>query len=211
MNMTWQLSCRPETFEQCKTREGFSEVVSLARCVNTLTSFYSALSRVTGEEARDVRDRMHFYFFTASILYEGLLLVQKMNKPFKNDTAFQKILRPILKDSIAQKIEQDHLKNVRHGAVFHFLPEYFRDVLRDQPSGTCVFLKSNGTFNRDIHYEFADYLALKILAGEKVIRLATLLAEIEGLNGRFAEAATEFIKAKLKEWGFDRESTGEVA
>jgi hypothetical protein len=210
--LTWAIFCRPDVFEQCRNREGFSELVCLARCINTLNFLYSAVSRLEGAEPHHIRDRMNFYFFNAGILYEGLGLVKRMNKPFKDDAAFQETLHSILKDKTAQTIERLHLKNVRHSAVFHFFADAFTDVIRDLPTETCVFLKANGTVNKDVHFEFADRMTVRILVGDThggdfKTRLDAVLVEIGDFNGRFVTQATAFLAKKLMEWGFDREES----
>jgi hypothetical protein len=111
-SLTWEIFCRPNVFDQSRNREGFSELVCLARCINTLTFLYSRVSDLKGAEPHHVRDRMNFYLFNAAILYEGLGLLRSMNKPFKNDEAFQETMRPLLKDMVARKIDSLHLKNV---------------------------------------------------------------------------------------------------
>jgi hypothetical protein len=93
----WTIFCRPEVFDKCRSREGFSELVCLARCINALTFLYSSVCEIKGEEPSHVRERM--------------------NSVFKTDAAFQKSMRPLLKDKTARKIHALHLKNVRHNAV----------------------------------------------------------------------------------------------
>jgi hypothetical protein len=75
--LTWAIFYRPDVFDRCRSREGFSELVCLARCVNTLTFLYSTVSDLKGAEPHHIRDRMNFYFFNAAILYEGLGLVRR--------------------------------------------------------------------------------------------------------------------------------------
>jgi hypothetical protein len=210
--LIWGIVCRPEVFDQCTNREGFSEVVCLARSINALNFLYSARSRLKGEEPHHIRDRMNYYFFSASILYEGLQLIKRMNKPFKDDAAFQENLRPILKDKTALKIESLHLKNVRNNAVFHFLAEAFTDVIKGSPTGNCVFLKAHGKVNKDIHFEFADRMTVRILVGdtqeeEFKTRLDAVLVELQDFNGQFVTLATMFLVKKLMEWGFEREES----
>jgi hypothetical protein len=206
----WAIFCRPEVFDQCRSRDGFAELVCLARCINTLAFLYSAACDLKGDEPSRIRDRMNFYFFNAAILYEALSLVRRMNAVFKTDTAFQKSMRPLLKDKTAQKIESLHLKNVRHNAVNHFFADAFSEVITALPTETCVFLKATGTVNKDIHFEFADRMTVRILVGQPNredfrSRLDNVLVEIGEFNGQFVTQATEFLVAKLYEWGFERE------
>jgi hypothetical protein len=114
--------CRPEVFDKCRSREGFSELVCLARCINALTFLYSTVCDLKGDEPSRVRDRMNFYFFNAATLYEALNLVERMNAVFKTDAAFQKSMRPLLKDKTARKIHSLHLKNVRQATAPALLP-----------------------------------------------------------------------------------------
>jgi hypothetical protein len=155
---------------------------------------------------------MNFYFFNASILYEGLGLVRRMNKPFKDDAAFQETLHPILKDKVAQTIERLHLKNVRHTAVFHFFPDAFTDAIKSLPTETCLFLKANGPVNKDAFFEFADRMTVRILVGDTQgedfrTQLDAVLVEIGDFNGRFVTQAIAFLAKKLPEWGFEREES----
>lgn len=215
--LTWEISCRPDIFDQCRGREGFSELVCVARCINALNFVYSPVSRLDGKEPHHIRDRMNFYFFNAAILYEGLALVRQMSSVFKRDAAFQETLRPLLKDNAAQKIRSLHLKKIRNNAVFHFDAGAFLEVLQDLPTHTCVFLKANSTVDKDVHFEFADRMAVRILVGDTERedfrnRLNVALEEIRNFSGRFATEATAFLAKKLPEWGFDRkESKGTAA
>jgi hypothetical protein len=135
-----------------------------------------------------------------------------MNKPFKNDAAFLETMGPLLRDKAVQKIESLHLKNVRHNAVFHFFADAFTDVIEGLPTETCVFLKATGTVNKDVHFEFADRMAVRVLVGDPKgedfrTRLDTILVEIGEFNGKFVTKATAFLVKKLYEWGFEREES----
>ncbi len=208
--IAWAIFCRPEVFDRCRSRDGFSELVCLARCINSLTFLYSAVCDLKGDEPHHIRDRMNFYFFNAAILYEGLGLVRRMNGVFQTDAAFQKTMRPLLRDKIVQKIESLHLKEVRHNAVNHFFADAFSEVIKNLPTETCIFLKATGSVNKNVHFEFADRMAVRILVGDPEgedfrTRLDAALVEIGEFKGKFVTQATEFLVAKLYEWGFERE------
>jgi hypothetical protein len=177
---------------------------------------YSVTCELKGDEPSRIRDRMNFYLFNAAVLYEGLNLVQRMASVFKTDAAFQNSMRPLLKDQTAQKIHSLHLKNVRHNAVNHFFADGFSEVITRLPTETCVFLKATGTVNKDVHFEFADRMAVRILVGDTVgdpasdnfkARLDKVLVEIGDFNRLFVTHAEEFLVAKLYEWGFERKES----
>jgi hypothetical protein len=212
----WSIFCRPEVFEQCRNREGFAEIVCLARCINTLTFLYSVVCDLKGDNPSRIRDRMNFYLFNAAVLYEALNLVERMNSVFRTDPAFQKSMRPLLKDKTARKVASLHLKNVRHNAVNHFFADSFGAVIKTLAAETCVFVKATGTVNKDVHFEFADRMAVRILVGDTVgdpasadfkARLDNVLVEIGDFNGQFVTQAEQFLVAKLYEWGFERKES----
>jgi|HubBroStandDraft_2_1064218.scaffolds.fasta_scaffold570785_2 hypothetical protein len=155
---------------------------------------------------------MNFYFFNAAILYEALNLVGRMNAVFKTDAAFQKSMRPLLKDKTAQKIHSLHLKSVRHNAVNHFFADAFSEVITNLPTERCIFVKASGIVNKDAHFEFADRMGGRILVGDSGDddfrnRLDNVLEGIGEFNDQFVTQATEFLVAKLYEWGFEREES----
>lgn len=212
MKTVWKISCSPEVFDECRRRDGFPEVVCLARCINALTFLYSSVTELKGDEPHNIRDRMNFYLFNAGVLYEGISLVRRMNKPFARDRCFQENLRPILADKATREIERLHLKNVRHNAVFHFFADTFAGIVRNLPSETCAFLKASGTENQNVHFEFADRIAVRILVGDsrgKDFRaeLDTVLKRIRNFNSLFVDHSTLFLVDKLCEWKFEREET----
>src|SRR5208283_2810795 len=53
----WAIFCRPEVFDKCRSREGFSDLVCLARCINALTFLYSTVCDLKGDEPSRIRDR----------------------------------------------------------------------------------------------------------------------------------------------------------
>ena len=47
-----------------------------------------------------------------------------------------------------------HLKSVRHGQVFHFLPDRFAEAIAKTPMTNCVFASTLGEKRGNIHYAF---------------------------------------------------------
>src|SRR6185312_14058143 len=93
----------------------------------------------------------------------------------------------------------------------------FSEVIKALPTETCVFLRATGTVNKDIHFEFADRMAVRILVGNTVgdpasddfkARLDKVLVEIGDFNSLFVTHAEQFLVAKLYEWGFERKESG---
>jgi hypothetical protein len=205
----WQVTCDRRTFEKCQADERFAYIVALARSTNALNAVHSFLMLVGKEPIpKASRDRLNSYFFASAILYEMLKLIRRMNKVFLDDEMFQVHLRTILKDPVATKIEQDHLKHVRHEAVFHFDPESFAETISKATVNECVFIESLGQLQGDINYSFADVVAAEILAGvaqdteEFYSVLEDTMANTRALVVTFIPAAEKFIRHHLRQWGF---------
>ncbi len=68
----------------------------------------------------------------------------------------------MLKDTSGQVLEQMHLKSVRHGGVFHFLPDRFAEAIAATPMAECVFVSSIGQQKGSLHYTFADLITAEM-------------------------------------------------
>lgn len=98
------------------------------------------------------------YFFVSGILYESLKLIRSMTGMFAGDKSFETSLRLVLKDTTGQALEQMHLKSVRHGGVFHFLPDRFAEAIAKTPmTDSCLFLVLAGS-----EVTFATHLPISL-------------------------------------------------
>src|SRR5450432_1215181 len=83
----WEITCDKETFAKVRQEEKFAYIVALARAVNALYAVHSLLPQQPQTETPErVRNGMNSYFFASALLYEGLSLIRKMNKPFADDS-----------------------------------------------------------------------------------------------------------------------------
>jgi hypothetical protein len=208
----WRITCDRNVFEKCRRDPKFPFIVALARSVNALNSSHSLILRSFKVETPGiVRNRMNSYFFSSALLYEGIRLIRKMNRVFADDVSFQTGLRMLLKDPMAQKIEQGHLSPARNHAVFHFIPEEFKQAIRKESPPSCVFLGARGKKRMALHYSYADVVAAEMLVGFPADQqqfwpaLQSASEETGSLLLRFADAAEELIGNYLKNWGFLRE------
>jgi hypothetical protein len=207
-----EITCDKETFARVRKEVKFAYIVALARAVNALNAVHSLLLLSPPTETPErVRNGMNSYFFASALLYEGLSLIRKMNKPFADDTDFQNGLRMLLKDPIAQKIEQDHLNPARNHAIFHFLPDEFEKAIGKSIDDRYVFVAAIGKKKKDLHYSYADVLAAEILVGlpadnpEFWLKFEKATAETMELVIKFASDAEDLIGNYLKAWGFKQE------
>jgi hypothetical protein len=205
----WQVGCGRELFDKCQKNEKFPYIVALARSVNSIKFVHSAMLRVGIEDSPEAkRGRLNSYFFASAILYEGVKLVRAMNRTFKRDEMFRQGLHAILRDKSAQQIEQTRLNPARNKAVFHFLPQFFAEIIRSATCDECIFASGRGTRSEELYYPFADTITAGILIGfssdteEFYELLGRAMSDTSVLMVRFIDAAEFFIARHTKEWGF---------
>jgi hypothetical protein len=205
----WEIVCDKNVFQRCQRDPKFPFIVALARVVNALNSSHSLITRkfkrATPETARN---RMNSFFFSSALLYEGIRLIRKMNRVFADDPFFQNGLRRLLRDPVAQRVEQSHLKPGRNHAIFHFLPDKFEEAIQRGSHRSCVFISARGKESGDAHLLYADIVAAEMLIGIPSDKAEFLPAvrrsgkETGDLVVRFTEAAEELIIPRLRAWGF---------
>ena len=202
-----QIYGNPDVFKKCRDDKKFAYVVALARAVNALNSAHSLMISTTDKDTpAAIRDRMNSYFFVSGILYESLKLIRAMSKVFGGDKSFETSLRFILKDTSAQTLERLHLKSVRHGGVFHFLPDRFADAIAKTPMTECVFASSLGKQKGNIQYTFADLITAEIGVGTRLddnVVVTRMMEKTLDLVKQFVDHSENFIADQLNGWGFE--------
>ncbi len=154
----WKVSCGQERFDECQKDEKFPYMVALARAVNSIKFVHSAMLRVGTEDSPEAkRSRLNSYFFASAILYEGFKLVRAMNRIFKQAEMFRRGLHAILRDKAAQTIEQTRLNPARNKAVFHFLPQFFSEIIGSATCDECIFASGRGKRREELYYPFGRY------------------------------------------------------
>ncbi|MGC1448853.1 MAG: hypothetical protein WA830_02340 [Candidatus Sulfotelmatobacter sp.] len=203
-----QIYGNPTVFKKCRADKKFPYVVALARAVNALNAAHSLMmSTEKRQTPAALRDRMNSHFFVSGILYESLKLIRTMSKVFGGDQSFETSLRLILKDTSGQALERMHLKSVRHGGVFHFLPDRFAAAIPKTPMTECVFASSSvGEKRGDLHYTFADFITAEMMAGTRLDDMVVVTEMMEktlAFVKLFIEYSENFITDQLHGWGFE--------
>jgi hypothetical protein len=208
----WHIVCDAETFAKCRKDEKFPYIVTLARAVNALNFVHSVMIYAEGnDDPGSRRNRFNSYLFGSAIMYEVLRLVRAMNQPFVGDDTFQNGLRLLLKDTTAQQIERTHLNPARHGAVFHFDPGAFSEMIGKATRNEAPFISALGNRSKDRNYAYADIVAGEILVGlstdteEFYTILEDAMAKTRDLVIKFTKDAERLIVHHLKIWGFQKQ------
>jgi hypothetical protein len=203
-----QICGNTSAFKNARADKKFAYVVALARAINALNSAHSLMTTTANRNTPDaIRDRMNAHFFVSGILYETLKLIRAMSRIFTGDQSYETSLRLVIKDASGQALEQMHLKSVRHGGVFHFLPERFAEAIAKTPITEFVFASSGlGEKRGSIHYDFADLLTAEMMVGKRLDDEAVVTKMFENtldLVQKIIGHSENFIADQLHVWGFE--------
>lgn len=208
----WHFECDTAIFERIKTEKSFQQILALARAVNGLQFVISALLKDDQDfSPKATRSRINSFLFGSAILYEGLLLVEKMNQQFGRNETFAQGLHTLLKDPAAQTLRH-HMGRARNFAVFHYNPEEFGRIVKSASVEECEFMVGRGKMSRESYFPFADTLAQEVLMGRASSdedfydNLRSVMDETKELARRFVEFSERLISRCLCEWGFTKHS-----
>ena len=196
-------------FDELKTKESFWQLVALSRAVNALRFVHTAL---LGHNVDDAfpwakRTRFNSFFFNCALLYEALLLVERLSKHYRDVPEFAE-LREILKDRTATELRDSSLASVRNRLTFHFDESEIGAQLAQTTDMVRTFASGQGNTNADVYYELADSCTLGAFLGSSldepgaVNKLRERGTEVTDLALRFMDSAEKFIVAVLKTDGW---------
>jgi hypothetical protein len=204
----WALEIDKARFDNLRTDERFWQLVALSRAVNTLRFVHAALLAYEHEDdsLRAHRTTYNSFFFNCALLYEALLLVERMCKHFHQVPGFAP-LHEILKDRTATELRNSNLNPLRNQLTFHF----FENEIGTQLVKTDVvpFVSGEGETNADVYYELADLCTLGAFSGlhlnepGALEKLAEQIEATTNLAVMFMDAAEGFLVAVLKADGWE--------
>ena len=211
----WHIDTDKARFDKLKTQESFWQLVALARAINALRFVHVALmGHETGEETlKATRTRFNSFFFNCALLYEALLLVERLGKYYRDYSGFEK-LHAILKDPIARDLRESSLASIRNHLAFHFDESEIGAQMAktDMPPR---FVSGEGDTNIDVYYHLADLCAVGAFAGfsldetNAIDHLGERIAGATDLAIRFTNAAEEFIVEVLSTEGWEAKDSGQ--
>lgn len=205
----WRIQCDTVVFERVKGEASFQQILALSRAVNSLQFVVSAFDAQNISSTAQ-RSRINSFLFGSAILFEGLLLVQKMNQHFGHNQIFKKGLHTLLKDPVALRLQKHHMGPARNSAVFHYEPREFGRMVESASVDVCEFMVGRGTSASEGYFPFADVLATQLLmgradAGEEFYEhLGSVMGETRDLGVRFIEFSHKLILRCLSDWRFIR-------
>jgi hypothetical protein len=211
----WVIQIDQARFDKMKTDERFWQLVTLSRAVNALRFVQVALL-AHGPEDNSLqahRTRYNSFFFNCALLYEALLLVERMGKHFRSVPEFAG-LRDILKDPTATDIRDSNLNPLRNRLTFHFSEN---EIGAQLTHGDMVprFASCKDNVNMNTYYELADLCTVWAFSGLQLDKPGALddyakqVADATNVAMRFMEAAEKFIAAVLKADGWEIKEDGQ--
>lgn len=203
----WRIECDATVFEQIKGEESFQQILALCRAVNSLQFVVSAFDAQNVSPTAQ-RSRINSFLFGSAILYEGLLLVEKMNQHFGSNELFSQGLHTLLRDPVARDLRKSHMGPARNFAVFHYDPAEFGRIVKSAGVDECEFMVGRGTSASEGYFPFADVLATQLLMGvanadeEFYEQLGSVMGKTRDLGVRFIEFSHKLILKCLSGWRF---------
>jgi hypothetical protein len=154
-NERWVVEIDPAKFEELKQRESFWQLVALSRAVNALRFVHTALLRHDQQEdSLDARrTQFNSFFFNCALLFEALLLVERLSKHFRGLPNFEP-LRNLLQDRSVVELRKSSLGPLRNRLAFHFDESEIGGQLR-KTNMAPQFVSGEGTINQGVYYELA--------------------------------------------------------
>ena len=212
MPKSWKIKVDKSRFETLKSEERFCQLVALSRAVNAMRFVQSALEAHREEDGspQALRNKFNSFFFTCSLLYEALLLVQRLPKNFRQCPEFLP-LHQILRDKTATALKDSNLNPLRNQLTFHFLENEVKSQLSKQNGLTPVFAIGGGDTNADVYFELADACTLGTFSGLQLgqpgaeEQFGELAQRVTDLAVRFMDAADNFINKTLLSDGWELE------
>jgi len=165
----WTIEINQQRFEDLKTSDRFCQLVALARVVNALRFVQAPLlTSATKDTPEAHRTRYNSFFFTSALLFEGMLLVERLAKHFRDVPEFKTGLWPLLKDHAVTDLRKLNLKQIRNTLVFHFGEDEVRAQLARSTNIAPRFTSGAGNANINVYHQLADLCALGSFLGQSL-------------------------------------------
>lgn len=206
----WTIEIHQKRFELLKKSERFWQLVALARVVNALRFVQVPLMTSASKDTPEAhRTRYNSFFFTSALLFDGMLLVERLGKHFHGIPEFDTGLRPLLKDSVVTDLRKLNLNPIRNTLAFHFGEDEIGAQLAKSTSIAPRFTSGMGETNINVYHELPDLCALGAFLGasldsdDSLEKFRARIIETTTLSNSFVNAAENLIVASLKRDGWE--------
>ncbi len=162
----WSIRIPREPFEALRGEESFRQALALGRFLNSFRFVQDSFLQGQRDQPAGARQRITGFFFLAGVLYEGLELIKRMARHFRNFDAWKREMGPILQDQLFDRLFAKSLQPLRNQAVFHFTEDSVVEPLRHCDLDELVFVAGFEDRQGELFYELSDLLALDLFIDE---------------------------------------------
>lgn len=209
--MGWKMSLPKEKFEEYRNDPAFSELLALARVVNSLR-FVLFAGLDPSDKQSAVRNRTNSFFVAIGILHEGFMVVVRLGKYFSDEPSFKNGLAEMRKSKAFDSFRSTILKKVRNQVSFHFGSEAINNTLKKLDLKEFVFVSGFDDTSNELHYELADLAAINYIIGDNCKEkdeeayFSSLVADVADMAIRFIKESEQLIGDYLKkhQWEYNQ-------
>ena len=156
------------------------------------------------------RSNINSFLFGASILYEGLLLVGRLGRNFRDLDSFKSGFGVLLRDKKVKTLRESVLSRMRNKFVFHFDEKVAKESLQNLELPEYNFASGIGKTAGEMVFVLADEMVINYLLQPTPNERDDTLREryrqiVEDTNEatrKFLEAAEKLMGDVLKNMGF---------
>ena len=210
-NIPFDISCSKSIFDVVKKDKRFLGILTLARFVNALQ--FCKKAGIDGKASNGyagARSTINSFLFSASILYEGFLLVGKLAKDFRNLDSFKSGFGVLLRDKKVSTLRKSVLARMRNKFVFHFDQKVAKDSLKHFELSEYKFASGVGKVAGEIFFNLADEAVINYLLqptpgeSDEILakRYKEILQETIDVMGKFFDASGRLMGDVLADMGF---------
>lgn len=207
----YEITCSKAAFDSVKTDERFLCLLTLARFVNALR--FCQKAGIDGHKSTryaGARSTVNSFLFSASILYEGFILVEKLATHFRDVDSFKNGFGVLLRDKKVRSIRKTVLGRMRNKFVFHFDRDVAKEALANFELPEYKFASGVGKAAGEMVFVLADEAVLNYLLqpaygeGNDSLekRYKEILQDTAEVMGKFLEASEKLMGDVLKDMGF---------
>ena len=110
-----------EDFAKLRSDRGFIVLVTLARSVNALYfCFRSAIDYSNDDTPAGLRQHINAFLFSGAVLYEALLVADKLKKHFEDRESYRNGFGKLLNQDETKLLRKTILEQIRNTSTFHF-------------------------------------------------------------------------------------------
>jgi hypothetical protein len=201
----WTITVPKAKFDQLRNDPEFCAALALGRAVNALHFVHTPLLSEEDGTPKSTRDRFNSLLFTCALFAEAILLVEKIEKHFKNHPAFQKVTDAACGPEA--KALRKQLFILRNTLVFHFDPEQVQKQMTDLDfENDPILVTGLGIEKVNTYQELIDVVALRAFFGSKfptdLEKVRPDLRTVSKITVEFLVAAEDFMATLITERGW---------